>query len=547
MTITKKQNTNRKRKADETAPVPATKIMNIMEDFQFSKPSIVSKERFKTDHFYYYVFCDPEYLENVDVDSKSDLGVIDTLGTKDINLSYDTVSSDEENKLAEKNTNLDLNFEGIADVVMANFLSAMFGAVRQETIMEDKGFVTEIAEADPDSQNQIFPFRKFNNDPQYINTTAFRYKFSKTRFEDSAECSKSLLSTVIKTKSKIPKLLQNIFSVPRHESFGEHSQSFIPAVMEMPGKKPNKIPANIFSNILFENVNKAHEFDLKKSANVTNVNITLTKNFGRKSIVDDDLMISFRHRSSQDKINNSYENVKCQFCCIFNVTGFCGHCKTPVQDVHKDYTIVKDASAVKVQNYDKNEETKTWQCKVCLITNNTDRLTCQCCGNMNLTELSGVKIKFGNNQTFQIKEIKSENNLFSKESDDTIQPLSSELNETIPPKELPVMDSSENDKLLETVQMISMETDTATFKEFPYNTEAMDVEESPTTSTEPLYFNNQLLNFNVQTVMNSMLTDPDSTPNIGTSLQFNIGTGSHNKSLNKLKKAMRNTSKAKHK
>nr|XP_049707691.1 uncharacterized protein LOC110382912 isoform X1 [Helicoverpa armigera] len=556
MTITK-----RKRKYQETEED------NIEIKFDWSNPIIVKAEKFKTDDFYYYVFCDPdlfiistnerntnnfdvqvskcieitdEVAMELDKDSKSEtdneMDVPDHL--KSVHKSLDTSDEEELIKMSiHDNINeiTDTNIKSLKDdTIEINF--AKNAKVDDAEMDFNRNNYDEIAtnsRQDKDITNKINKTRDKINVVEHYPETGCTNNQKLSIFVNAKEMDENNFTD----KKSIGYKLNTVPS----EYFGPNIFPFSnPIILETDILNIKKDTLTIFnfSNPEFENSeNEVINFKAILEKNINkDIMGPVNKTTGLNWIFDKTLTKNYIETAESSKIIED-----CKFCWIFTKQNKCEYCKKPINVVNDKKSennttidIVGLEKSTEMKENIKQDILKAWQCIVCLTENNKDRFTCCCCESKKYIENGNCKITFGNNNAFfeiTKKQDISENNVSTAK---TAEPFITEETSMMDMKceTIEVADKETN-----TIQSMDIETYSVNYNFNTKVTEQMDIEEYvPVTNLVPTFAPTQTLGAHIG-------------PFIGANVQFNIGSQfvQNDKGGRRIKRAVRNIPKAFHK
>ncbi|KAH9632422.1 hypothetical protein HF086_010815 [Spodoptera exigua] len=523
MTISK-----RKRKYNE---ISDTNIDSLC--YKLSLPEIVYKNKFKTEDFYYYVFCEPEEDSTVttNVAKKPKIVEIDE---------HDTVNSlkdNENNKLivnevktmsnVEHNDNNDLltDDESNDDMMGTN--------AKESKIIDDELYELIDSDSSIESNESIncFTDRHINDK---IETCDYYNKDDNELATNSGQEAINDNTTCFR------------------ETFKNKSSACITEF-----KFANPIVLEINDNGKCETkcdpVNMYNTEEISSNDNVLKIKNNLSWIFTNTS----------EYNTLRDtEINGTKDvfNKRCKICWIFKPNK-CENCNKLKEGINETVIEEKQDIAAKKTEYDalnnnniitsidKNKEAEAkpekrankhkidmWQCEVCLINNTNDRSTCVCCESKRYNENGNTKIIFGINKTFlPVTPEHKESEKQEKPQILEIENTSMMQLENVTVEKKVQMQMVENKNVI-TAQSMDVEIETDRYVANIIN-EEMEVEELSTPFIPT--FNPTPINMLASNI----------GPFVGTNIQFNIGSTppQYAKTGRKIKKVARTIPKAFHK
>lgn len=528
----------RKRKYTE---ITETNIETI--HYKLSLPEIVYKNKFKTDDFYYYVFCEPEDCTfNVNDTKKAKIVEIDECDSvKDDRNENNKMMIDDEAKMIDNNNKVNDNYNDLItddesdDTKMST--DANVNKINDDELYELIDSDSSIKSNDTES---VDGYTEPTNDK-------FETNDNHNKVDSAMDTNTGEEATVDNTN-----YFQKAFKIKSYEIEDKTEFKFSnPVVLDI-----NDNGIEIGCDPGSSNIHSTEEIALNDSILKVKNNLSwiFTQTSEYKTLKYADIRDPTKDVSTK----------KCKVCWIFKPNK-CENCKklkdgptidTATKDKQEDDIVTKKNVTNTVDNnnimssIDKNNvlEEKVekrpnlhkidmWRCEVCLINNTKDRSTCVCCESKRFNENGNTKILFGYNKTFlPIKVEKKETEkpelkpILEAEKPSVVQTENVVIQKNIP------LQMIETKNVFTTQNMdIEIETDRQVSNTI---NEYMEVEEPSTPFISP---------FN-PTPMN-MLAANVCSPFVGTNIQFNIGSTptQYAKTGRKIKKAARTIPKAFHK
>uniref|UniRef100_A0A2A4K791 RanBP2-type domain-containing protein n=1 Tax=Heliothis virescens TaxID=7102 RepID=A0A2A4K791_HELVI len=551
-------------------------------NFNLSHPITVMREKFKTDDFYYYVFCDPDTdtlifgtdehnTKNIDVQMSKCIEITDEKPMK-----FDKDHKSENGKEANLPDHLKsglkvLNINDEDEVIkmpiddnVNDITDPNKKSLKEDTIKVDFQKKAEVDHAAIDSNENYYQAHKLaTNAMQDIDETDNIVKTREeinvvdiTHSEDDS-INKQKLDISAKPKdigvdNFTDKNIGDKLNKDPSESTGSFSFSD-PITSGFDIQNINEDTGTMFnfSNPDFEN-STVHAIDDAKPRVENNRNRhivdTINKTPGLDWIFD-----KTRNATKKEEKKEKTKIEDCKFCWIFSKQNKCEYCKKPInfennQNTEKKVIQPSNITPVKIIGLKKpteiketinQDKQKTWQCNVCLTNNNTDRFTCYCCETKKYFENGNCKVTFGNYNTFF--DIPKEGPTANIDQEVATAKIAEPV---IIIEETSMMDTKcdtfqQTDNEINAIQNMDVETDSENYNFYTKVTlnEQMDIEEFvPITNVVPTFEPAQILSTNIGSL-------------VGTNIQFNIGSQpvQHDRGGRRIRRAVRNIPKASHK
>lgn len=597
MTITK-----RKRKYEEIQNIPHS-IPEIQ--FKFSIPKIVTKDRFKTDDFYYYVFCGPQTENNIIKTPEKNIDTQDSTGSK----VFDKMPTGNEIIPVIRNTT---GYKIPGDVKEPINVAGNYNPV-SVLVVEKTELLDSLKNVNNDKIQKEFLENAYlgnKNETSHIELVDL-FISGKTNVEDNITHVKDSMDvglcdpekdfmevkivpiTVIKTddltsiNEKNPLILsaQNnlfnqykfdmnskfIFSNPIPLESNQNTKDNMIFTLNFPtpengGTSSNHEAKN--SKEFKEVYNPKHDIRPKKVK--TNLTWIFTKSCDNNELFEKSQV---PENFTNDIANPETKGDECTSCWLFKHLNKCEYCKklnVKMTDEDKQYAVKNteldsksnddtikpvDIATVfdenvevqpiqlKIGEYAKERKIeKKWQCNFCLTNNNKDRFTCYCCESKKYIENGNCKVTFGNNKTFSYEK-QERGSQMANEIDISMQ-------ETKP---FIVIDEAMMDTKIGTSQdnfEIQMDNNKDTNSVYNMDTETdtfnytLEKMNEEMDVEEESFIPNTVQKFEPVPILAANIV-----PYVGANIQFNVGSNpiQNVKGARKFKRAVRNIPKAFHK
>lgn len=521
---------------------------DVKENFVFSNPIVVTKNRFKTDHFYFYVFCEPENLMFTDVivcDFTNNTSKIKNLCTTKTPKLVEVCEIDEieanddvDDVIITKRRKISPNNVKSAKSIFQEKISEEFAkwAIKTAIVTKNmnntldmfapnKAKVTEYIDDDKtkEMKEQGMVIEEIKEPPFYYDinkenikkqeNTASNYTFTSPIFVYNDCDSKDVTIDNKNTEANV-KQSEYTFLNPDNIKTKQDMDNIADAESQSMFSKPENIFRQ-YALLLSQKEKTVTKYNEKRLTEDLCNTCWVFKGMCEVCKPRDNVAVSIT-TDIVPKVTT------CRYCWIFKHVENCCFCKKPTEelDITKKHKDSKEFN-INTESIKSIKDEKIWQCNVCLTKNNSDRISCHCCGTIKTTEYSDIKIPFGNNTFFQTKaketEITDTQNKVTEIKNGIDTPKDSS-NKFVFIEETALMEYKSNSEETNNGTHDNMQTmDIESNASFNITDEQMEVDHNPITLNTGLEWNAaSMFNFNIGSLGNDR-------PTIGTTLQFNIG------------------------